>query len=62
MVGEDRAALRIEGSEGVVAYTTRTRPGAYEMWGSTGCDGIQPDLVPGPRAGPPLTAPPETRP
>jgi hypothetical protein len=62
MVGEDRAALRIEGSEVVVAYTTRTRPGGFGVWGSTGCDGFEPDVLPGPPPGPPRTAPPETPP
>jgi hypothetical protein len=48
MVGDDRAALVVDGGEVVVAYTMRTNPGGFAINGSTGCDGYEPDVLPGP--------------
>jgi hypothetical protein len=48
MVGDDRAALRLEGAEVVVAYTVQTDDGGFAVSGSTGCDGFEPDVLPGP--------------
>jgi hypothetical protein len=48
MVGDDRAALVVDGGEVVVAYTMRTNPGGFAVNGSTGCDGYEPDVRPGP--------------
>lgn len=47
MVGADQAALTLDGAEVVVAYTTRTNPGGFAVDGSTGCDGFEPDVLPG---------------
>jgi len=61
MVDENRAAL--DGAEIVVAYTTRTNPGGFAVTGSTGCDGYEPEVLPGlpsPDNFSPATAPPVT--
>jgi hypothetical protein len=47
MIGSDRAALIVDRAEVVVADTMRTNPGGFAVNGSTGCDGFEPDVLPG---------------
>jgi len=48
MVGDDGAALQLDGAEVVVAYTVRTDDGGFAVADSTGCDGFGPNVLPGP--------------
>lgn len=60
MVGEDQAALILDGAEVVVAYPTRASPGGFAVTGAAGCDGYEPDVLPGPPSADhptPITAP-----
>lgn len=48
MVGKDTATLTLDGAEIVVASTVQTNSGGFAVTGSTGCDGYEPDVLPGP--------------
>ncbi|MGH9272327.1 MAG: hypothetical protein ACRDZ2_13750, partial [Ilumatobacteraceae bacterium] len=48
MVAQDRAALIVDGVEVVVASTTRTKLGGFAVTDVAGCDGYEPELLPGP--------------
>jgi hypothetical protein len=60
MVGDDRAALEVDGARVVVASTVRTNDGGFAVSDSTGCDGYEPGALPGQPSGGPATIPPVT--